>query len=759
MKPVLIIENSKNAMKVNESNTTKDRKYVLEGVFTEFDVINRNERIYSANEFVPHVDEMMKKKEWGVIYGEFDHPDVFDVSMKYISHTVENAWYNKEKNTIDGEIRLLNTHYGRDAQSLVDDGCPLFVSSRAAGITEGNGNVKLKQLFTYDIVADPGFASAKMSVKTLNESLGFNQKTVGIIEADKDKLSLLSEAYNQASQVSDYHLFDLSDDSKTEELFNMNKNDLVTKKQLSDYSKHLAEQLQTNNKAITDMIKESKGEAKTKEGHSLEDLMSYNESLQENMTKMVKYMDYLAESLSNSIKSTTVLEKKTADIVEYTDYLAENLDTNIEKQEMLSETLNKSIEYSDYLAENMDKTIGFTNYLAENIDQMIDYSQYIAENLSNSIKFSNYLAENLDRAIDYSDYIAENLDANIGYASYIAENLDVNIGYTEYIVENLESNIDYSDYLAECIDKTMDFSNSIVESINNGEETPVNEKLQTAQEFLIKESLETTTETEVETEELTVTEEEETTTEEEKSKEKEKTTEEEEEETTEVTTNVVAEEEETTEEETEKKGSEEEETITTTEEEETISTEVNDNFKEFINDDTSNESLNSKIDNLIAEAKKREASKGDRPNFYEFLNPTDIQAFENLSNEQQEEIRVAVNESTGYYGRHDVLNIMKQVLEVDKVTPEELLIQSMPDDVKQIWESMNNDYKKSVISQSKLYDTSTSQLCEHFWSTRKLEKYVLNEGKTLIASENPFDKMNKLSDNQIDDFTSRFKNL
>ena len=141
------------------------------------------------------------------------------------------------------------------------------------------------------------------------------------------------------------------------------------------------------------------------------------------------------------------------------------------------------------------------------------------------------------------------------------------------------------------------------------------------------------------------------------------------------------------------------------------------------------------------------------------MNPTDIQAFENLSNDQQEEIRIAINESTGYYSRHDVTAIMKQVLEADKISDEDLLIQSMPEEVKQVWENLDDKYKNSVLSQSKLYDISSEQLCEHFWNTRKLEKYVLNEGKTLIASENPFDRMNQLSEEQVKSITERFKNL
>ena len=83
--------------------------------------------------------------------------------------------FNESANRVDGSIRLLNTHYGKEAKALILDGCPIFVSSRAAGVTESNGTVTVKKLFTYDAVADPGFASTKMNIKILNESLGFNE--------------------------------------------------------------------------------------------------------------------------------------------------------------------------------------------------------------------------------------------------------------------------------------------------------------------------------------------------------------------------------------------------------------------------------------------------------------------------------------------------------------------------------------------------------------------------------------------------------
>ncbi|MCK9477616.1 MAG: hypothetical protein M0R46_17000, partial [Candidatus Muirbacterium halophilum] len=107
---------------MNESAAPElDRKgrkiYRLNGIFTEFDVMNRNERVYTADRFLPHLNELMERKRTlGAVYGEFDHPDVFDTSLKYISHSIENAYYNQNENRIDGEIRLLNTKWGQEAQ-------------------------------------------------------------------------------------------------------------------------------------------------------------------------------------------------------------------------------------------------------------------------------------------------------------------------------------------------------------------------------------------------------------------------------------------------------------------------------------------------------------------------------------------------------------------------------------------------------------------------------------------------------------------
>jgi hypothetical protein len=725
MKPVLIIENQTNALKVNESNSNK-KNYVLDGPFTDFEVVNRNNRIYTADEFVPHLERMMEKKKWGVIYGEMDHPENFDISLKCVSHLIENAFYNKERNGVDGEIRLLSTHYGKDAKALVDDGLPLFVSSRAAGVTESNGNVKLNQLFTYDLVADPGFASARMQVKTMNESLGLpNDSNYMIIESNKNQLSQLASKYEKQSSIR--NIIDFTDETKTNELFNMNKNDNVTRKQISDWSKHVVSEM---NKTKINLEKEIK-ESKNIDDKKIEELLSYQERLQENVAKIEDYLDYLATKVAHSISSTELLEKKTDKLVGYTNYLGESLDKAIVYSNYLAENLDNSIEYSNYLGEGLDKAIDYTNYLAENLDKTIDYSQYIAENLTNNIKYTEYLAENLDKTIEYSQYIAENLDTNIGYANYLAENLDTNIGFSEYLSENLESTINYADYISECVDKTLEFSNSIVESLNKSKSTMISEKLSTADEFLktlsIKEAV--SCDSKIEKEEgadnkasrkikdL-------------KSKKSDKKSEEEEE-------NVIYSKE-------DKKKEKEDVKESAT-------------LKGYLND-KSDLSILSKLDNLIEEAKKREASKAVRPNFYEFLSADDVKHFESLTDSEQENVKVAMNETTGYYSRHDVLSIMRQVLEKGKPSDEQVLIDNMPTEIKTLWEKVDVKTKKSILAQSKFYDVSSTELMESFWATRNFGN-AINEGRILIKSDNPFENIDKLSESEVDYFSNRFKNL
>jgi len=702
MKPVLIVENSTNALIRENASGKKD--YVLGGTFTEFGVKNRNERIYTADRFLPALDEMNERmNSLGAVYGEFDHPDVFDTSLARASHIITKANYIKEQNIVAGEIRLLSTYWGKEAKALVDDGCPVFVSSRAAGITESDGSVSLKKLFTYDIVADPGFASAKMSIKTLNESLGYTDPK------------------------SNFRIYEMSDESKINELFNMNRNDFVTKKQLTDYSKYLVNEIASTKKEVKSAI--SKGDIAPKK---LEQLLEYYEELNSTNSQVVKYLDYLAEKIqvvvneNKSLRSTTeklakhndYLAENLEKAINYTEYVAENLDKNIEYSEYLAENLDRNISYSEYIAENLDKNISYSEYLAENLDKNIAYSEYIAENLDKNIAYSEYIAENLDKNIAYSEYLAEHVDNSIAYSEYLAEHVEGNIAYSEYIAEHLDDNIAYSEYIAENLDKSISYQGMIVEKLNakGGKLFENNEE----EEFpsLSAAGFESHDDE----------------NEDDNNNENEENY------------NGVS-------------ASHEEEAYSHENQEDNNDDENNDeNYAHEVHGHDDSE-LSESINKLIEEAKKRKVSETTDLNFLKFLNKSQVDSFYALTNEEQETVKLHINERS-YFTQKEVLTLVAEALSTKNESLEERVIRLMPENVKPIWEQLTDTSKKSILSQARLYPEDvlkTESQVEHFWLTRNLKK---NESVTKkLVSHEALIQEDKLSDNEANAILERFKNI
>ena len=165
MKEFLLVE--KSTVSINKS--TND-SYVLEGIFTELGSENRNGRVYTKEGFLPHLETLQKIVEAGKCVGELDHPKVFETSLKNASHVIEKIWFDENDNKVYGRIKLLDTDAGKNAKALVDAGVPLHISSRAAGTVAENKTVKIHKLFTYDLVADPGFENAVLN--SVNESYG-----------------------------------------------------------------------------------------------------------------------------------------------------------------------------------------------------------------------------------------------------------------------------------------------------------------------------------------------------------------------------------------------------------------------------------------------------------------------------------------------------------------------------------------------------------------------------------------------------------
>jgi hypothetical protein len=780
MKPVLIVEHCMDGLKLKPVNESQDPKkgYILSGTFTEFNIKNRNDRVYTAEKFLPHLDELLaRKKQMTVVYGEFDHPDVFDTSLSRVSHTIENAFYVKESNLVKGEIRLLNTHWGKEAKALVDDGCPIFVSSRAAGITESDGTVTVKKLFTYDAVADPGFSSARMEVKSINESLGFNE-------------------------TANFRIYDISDESKINELFSMNPNDFVSKKHMVEYSKYLTKEIEDFKSTINEAIKTKSNYDPSK----LDQMFTYYETLHEQQTKVAKYLDYLSEKLQIVVNENVQLKKTTTKLIEHNDYLAENLEKVGNYTEYIAENLDKSIEYGKYIAETLDKNIDFSEYIAEHVDKNIKYSEYIAENLDKTIDYSEYIAENLDKTIDYSEYIAENLDNSIVYAEYIAENLDNNIAYSEYIAEHVDNNISYSEYIAENLDDSMAYTNYIAESLDK---TIERSKLLTEQlkngkvlenfDFIKDEDIKgdvdkyyedaIPTANAEETVDQPITPAEGTEPAEapaegapaEGAEEvpaegaEEVPAEGAEEVPAELPTeepNVQGEGGEITPGETVAIGDQTGEVLATNPQTGIIVVQL-DTQEEPVEVQESKvtrlgsklrlveKSLKENLNTLIQETKKRKASEDDQPNFLMFLTEKRKAAYYSLSNEDKTKVKIALKESEGKYtSEAQVIAIINEALSPKRKSFDELLLDAMPSELKPIWEKLDANVQGQILATSRLYNALDSeQKFESFWLSRDLARYTNEKPAKQLITENHIVDDSKLTESQIDRFKSVFNKL
>lgn len=462
---VLILEKSS----VNLQSSKKGDDYFLEGVAAVFGVENSNHRIYEEKEYLPHLDYLKKKISQNRLVGELDHPKEFDVSLKNISHIITELDYDDQNRVVKIKVKLLDTPAGKIAKSLVDAGIPISISSRAAGNVKDNKKVEIKKIFTYDLVADPGFENAQLErveeSYSLYESLGFSNFTEDQKHSVISSLTNINESFGLRKN-SNTQIYRIKDTEKISSLLKENTinnaknmdNNFVTAEELNEYSLILKKEMDSLKNEIKSISKEP-----------IAPVSVDNSGLEERVQRLEKYSEYLAENLESAIKYGDYLAENLEGSISYNKYLAENLDKAISYAKYLAEHVDGNISYSEYIAENLDNNIAYSKYLAENLDKNISYSEYLAENLDKNISYSEYLAENLDRNISYSEYLAENLDKNISFSDYLAENLDKSISYSDYLGEKLNGNINYSEYLAEKVKSGIEYTQYLAESINGKE--------------------------------------------------------------------------------------------------------------------------------------------------------------------------------------------------------------------------------------------------------------------------------------------------
>ncbi len=471
-KTLLIVERSESKLhSLNEAE-----KYVLEGTFTEVGVKNNNNRIYDEKELIPHINELKKMCEGNRLLGELDHPKSFDISLQNASHVIESIDYDSSKKIVTGRIRLLNTDAGRNARALVDAGVPLHISSRAAGVVEGNGHVKIKKMFTYDLVANPGFTNAQL--KRVNESYGYEDfDNVGLFEIpenwDTFKESLANEYEFENLKINKINEMD---SSKYISIEDFNQYTKLVKNEFENLKKSMTESTNSMDSSDTKgLIKYAEAIAKKVNvlqesiaaiNENVEGLTAHNDYIIENLTKVKDYAELVGERSNLGINYSEKLTESVDKLIEYTRYIAENSDNNISYTEKLAESTDFLIEYTKHVAEKADQGIEYTKLVAEKADQGIEYTKHIAEKADHGIEYTKMLSEKTNQLINHVDYITEETSNRWGYQSHINEQLDNVISHNDYIVEGHDSIIQYSEHLREQTENLSKYVDFVVESIN-----------------------------------------------------------------------------------------------------------------------------------------------------------------------------------------------------------------------------------------------------------------------------------------------------
>lgn len=147
---------------VKESREKNGGKIVLKGTLQHAEVVNQNGRIYPRvileREFRNYQKFIRERRA----LGECDHPDSSTVSLQSVSHLITEA--RMEGDVVKGSVELLDTPMGKLAQTLVESGVTLGISSRGVGSTKKEGDHVVVQddfqLIALDLVSDPSCPGA-----------------------------------------------------------------------------------------------------------------------------------------------------------------------------------------------------------------------------------------------------------------------------------------------------------------------------------------------------------------------------------------------------------------------------------------------------------------------------------------------------------------------------------------------------------------------------------------------------------------------
>lgn len=151
---------------VEATSTGGKKQFVIEGIFLQGSIPNRNGRRYPQDVLESEVNRYVSEKvSKNRAYGELGHPAGPQINLERVSHIITDL--KREGNNYLGKATITEgTPYGAIVKGLLESGANLGVSSRGLGsLREGrDGIMEVQTDFRLataaDIVADPSAPDA-----------------------------------------------------------------------------------------------------------------------------------------------------------------------------------------------------------------------------------------------------------------------------------------------------------------------------------------------------------------------------------------------------------------------------------------------------------------------------------------------------------------------------------------------------------------------------------------------------------------------
>jgi hypothetical protein len=477
-KLLMILERSSSTLQ----KITKNGKTVLEGVFAEFGVENRNGRIYEEKEYLPHLEYLKKDINNNNLLGELDHPERFEVALGNVSHRISELWYDQQKRQVLGRIEVLDTPKGQIAKSLLEAGIPLSISSRAAGTVNEDKTVQIQQIYTFDLVAKPGFESAQLHsvnesanpkiarvanlVKRLNESYSKQEEDnlsskLGIINENVSILDLSDKFPSVALREEAKELLS-SKNKENKEIKKMEKPELMEDVHLQQWTLYFKNALSSLNERL-DKIEN------LKEGTS-------NPAVSKELDVIKKYVEKLRGIQEESLNWQSEIAIALNKVGNYADKLAEKSNAHYD-------LTNKIVETVDYNAKTLNKTqdwVGSVATVTNAIGETVDHN---AKMLNGINEWNTQIAKAVNHLNEWNEEIAPAVNGMHEWTSSIAQNLNKTVNWTEDMLgraiskEEATKLIEYIDLVGES-KQDPELKNKIEEmlKIHSITAKPLNEK-------------------------------------------------------------------------------------------------------------------------------------------------------------------------------------------------------------------------------------------------------------------------------------------